>query len=79
MKKEEILQVLPERLRQLVKETVTDWDALQEIHIRLGRGIVFTIRGKKTVPHQDGQVVTKKEFREILEYISNYSLYAFVF
>lgn len=77
MKKEEILQVLPERLRQLVKETVTDWDALQEIHIRLERGIVFTIRGKKTVPHQNGQVVTKKEFREILEYISNYSLYAF--
>ena len=77
MKKEEILQVLPERLRQLVKEAVMDWEALQEIHIRLGRGIVFTIRGKKTVPHQDGQVVTKKEFRGILEYISNYSLYAF--
>lgn len=77
MKKDEILQVLPERLRQLAVHTVADWDALQEIHIRLGKSMVFTIQGKKVCPDSNGQVVGRKEFREILEYISNYSLYAF--
>lgn len=77
MKKEEILQVLPERLRQLAVHAVADWDALQEIHIRLGKSMVFTIQGKKVCPDSNGQVVGRKEFREILEYISNYSLYAF--
>lgn len=77
MKREEILQVLPERLCHIVKWAVDDWDNLQEIHIRLGRGVAITAGGKKFLPAQNGQVVGRREFREMLEYISNYSLYAF--
>lgn len=77
MRKEEILQVLPERLRELIASAVTDWESLQEIHIRSGRSVVLTFRGQKISPNQNGQVVSRKEFREILEYISNYSMYAF--
>lgn len=77
MKKDEVLQVLPERLRQMVERAVTDWDGLQEIHIRLGKGIAITVNGKKILPGQNGQVVSRREFREMMEYISNYSLYAF--
>lgn len=77
MKKEEILQVLPERLRQLADRSVHNWDELQEIRVRLGRGLVFVVRGKKYLPDQGGQVVSKRELRETLDYISNYSLYAF--
>ncbi|MCH5251687.1 MAG: stage III sporulation protein AA [Lachnospiraceae bacterium] len=77
MKKEEILQVLPERLQNLIEGAVPDWEVLQEIHIRCGKMITLTLRGKKIVPEQNGQVVSRKEFRETLEYISNYSLYAF--
>ena len=77
MEKEEILQILPERIRRIMMRTVTEWEGLQEIHIRSGKSIVLVIRGKKRMPDQDGQVVGAGEFREILQYISNYSLYAF--
>lgn len=77
MKKEEILQVFPERLRLLLMHSVVDWNTLQEIHIRAGKNITFTVQGRKVLPNQNGQVVSRREFREILEYISNYSLYAF--
>lgn len=77
MKKEEILQVFPERLRLLLVHSVIDWNTLQEIHIRAGKNITFTVQGRKILPNQNGQVVSRREFREILEYISNYSLYAF--
>lgn len=77
MNKEEILQVLPERLQRLTEQAVADWNFLQEIHIRCGQSISLTIQGKKILPNQNGQVVSRKEFRETLEHISNYSLYAF--
>ena len=77
MKKEEILQILPERIRRITTETVTDWELLQEIHIRSGGSIVLVIKGEKIMPAQGGQVVGTREFREIMEYISNYSMYAF--
>lgn len=77
MKKEEILQILPERIRSVMVRAVTEWETLQEIHIRNGRSVVLVINGKKIMPDQSGQVVGGREFREILESISNYSLYAF--
>lgn len=77
MEKEEILQIMPERIRRVVMQAVTEWESLQEIHIRNGRHIVLVIKGEKILPDQGGQVVGAREFREILEHISNYSLYAF--
>lgn len=72
-----MLQVLPERLRQIVERSVADWNTVQEIHIRLGKGIAITANGRKELPNPNGQVVSRREFRELMEYISNYSLYAF--
>ena len=61
MVKEEILQILPERIRRIVAETVTDWKLLQEIHIRSGGSIILVIKGEKVMPVQSGQVVGKRE------------------
>lgn len=77
MKQEEIIQILPERIRRIVQQSVREWDYLQEIHIRSGGSIILVIQGEKVMPDQGGQVVGNREFREILEYISNYSMYAF--
>lgn len=77
MKKDEVLQVLPERLRRLLEKSIVDWNTLQEIHIRAGKNMTYTVSGRKVLPNQNGQVVSLREFREILEYVSNYSLYAF--
>ena len=77
MKQEEIIQILPERIRRIVQQSVKEWDYLQEIHIRSGGSIILVIQGEKVMPDQGGQVVGNRECREILEYISNYSMYAF--
>lgn len=77
LKKEEILQVLSERIRVLTDRAVPDWERLQEIRIRSGKPVILVVQGQKIIPNQNGQVVSRREFRETLEYISNYSLYAF--
>lgn len=77
MKKDEVLQVFPERLRRLLEKSIVDWNTLQEIHIRAGKNMTYTVSGRKVLPNQNGQVVSLREFHEILEYVSNYSLYAF--
>lgn len=77
MKKEEILQLLPERLQRLAGREAGDWEQVQEIRIRSGRQMVLLIRGEKKIPGGAGEAVSAGEFREILEHISCYSLYAF--
>ena len=77
MVKEEILQVLPKRLKDILLKEISDWNQLQEVRIRLNEPLALSVKGGKRLPNQNGQVVNKKELREILEYISRYSLYAF--
>lgn len=75
MFQDEILQIFPERLRGILQKEVQNGGQLQEIHIRIQKPITLLMQGKKHITH--GQVVTEIEFRQVLEYISKYSLYAF--
>ncbi len=77
MLQEEILAIFPERLKKILSVTGNDWGKLQEIRIRCGKSLILVSEGKKMAPAQDNKVITPEEFREILNYISNYSLYAF--
>lgn len=77
MEKKEVLRVFPERLQRLLQKEVNEWDNLQEIRLRNGMPVMIVEKGEKRIPGQDGQVVTEREFREVIEKISNYSLYAF--
>lgn len=77
MIKEEIIPVLPKRLQDIVDGELSDWNQLQEIRLRVDRPLALCVGGIKRLPNQGGQVVSRKEFREVLEYISRYSLYAF--
>lgn len=78
MKKEkEILRILPERIRIAAKKRMDDWESLQEIHLRQGKAVAFTISGKKYVDDENGKVVSEGELRELIEYVCSYSLYAF--
>ena len=77
MIKDEIMQILPKRLQEILEGELSDWNQLQEIRLRMEGPMALCIRGMKRLPNQNGQVVSRKEFREVLEYISRYSLYAF--
>jgi len=77
MYQDEILPLLPERIRRLIQKYVTREKDLQEIRIRRGRPLVLQYRGELFEADAHGQVVTDSEFKEVLSRISRYSLYAF--
>ncbi len=70
---EEVLQVLPQKFRQCVRE---QWktDKLQEIRFRVGQPVEVSGMQRKVLKTE---IVTQRDVREMLEYISRYSLYAF--
>lgn len=76
-----ILRIFPEMIRQyLQKEWIRmedfDISKLQEIRLRIGKPLLFYYAGQE----QDAShpyIVTRENVKEVLEYISHYSLYAY--
>lgn len=77
MYREEVLPLLPERIRRMIQDSGKQEKELQEIRIRRGRPLVLQYRGEMLTPEAGGQVVSDQEFKEVLSRISKYSLYAF--
>ncbi len=85
-KKEEILRIFSIRLRKLFLDLNLDFYNLQEVRLRISRPILLVYENeeyflgensKLTKCAKEGFIVTGKEIRETMEYISNYSLYAY--
>ncbi len=74
MNQEELMGILPRRFRLRSEGLRWDMDKLQEIRFRIGQPVEL-IGGTRRI-WQDA-IVTRSDFKEMLEYISNYSLYAF--
>lgn len=74
MEQVELMQILPRRFRTYATEKTWDMTQLQELRFRIGQPV--EIIGKKR-EFWKSVVVTQKDLREMLEYISGYSLYAF--
>lgn len=77
MYRDEILPLLPERIRRILQCCVRAERELQEIRIRKGKPLVLQYKGAMFVPEPDGPVISEQEFREVLDRISRHSLYAF--
>ena len=71
--KKQILQVLGKRIQQDVEKEQFDFSCLQEIRLRTGKPLTVLYRGKEKFLTK----VEQEDIRETLEYISNYSLYAY--
>ena len=84
--RDELLRILSSRIRTLLARTPMDFNKLQEIRMRINAPIMViynnreyfvsrdsSLRGEE----EDGVIVTQNELKETMEYISNYSLYAF--
>lgn len=76
-KKEEINRLLSLRLRRLLGEARINYDRLQEIRLRTGWPVVLIYDNGEQSLGKEGGFVTKNELRETMEYICNYSMYAF--
>lgn len=77
-KQSQIMAFLPEDMRELCKEQI-DFEHAQEIRVRNGKPVVYMERGvEKTLKGRGGEYrADEQDLREILEYISHYSRYAY--
>lgn len=84
--KEEILKVLSLNLRSIVKKMKMDFGRLQEIRIRSGAPFMVVYDGEEYFVEPDGKMtremghpyyICQNEVKETMEFISNYSMYAF--
>ena len=79
MKKNQILNVLPKEVRGMIEQKNLQYDYLQEIKMRVGKPLILIYKGKEILGEKAGKTpyITEKELKETLDYITNYSLYAF--
>ena len=83
---DELLKIFSLKLRTVLGKLNIDYDKLQEIRLRVNSPLLiiyenreYFITEKASVVKNPSQAIyiTKNEIRETMEYISNYSLYAF--
>lgn len=80
MQEDRILNVLPCNVRLILKREELKFDHLQEIRLRTDKPLLLIYRGRELFAGQmrgRSYIVTKEDIREMLDYISNYSLYAY--
>ncbi|MCM1157043.1 MAG: stage III sporulation protein AA [Bacteroidales bacterium] len=85
-KKEEILKILSAKLRKILESASMDYELLQELRLRVmepfiiiydGEEFFVSEKGKLEKQAGEGYMVTAKDVKETLEYISSFSLYAY--
>lgn len=85
-KKDELLKIFSIKLRTILSKINLDYDFLQEIRLRVNAPLLVIYDNKEffvtseselSKGEADAYIITKNEIRETMEYISNYSLYAF--
>lgn len=77
---EQIEQILAREIRDIVAGLHLNYEELQEIRMRTGQPLSLIYQGEEAIPTlHDGApfVVNESHIVETLEYVSNYSLYAY--
>ena len=72
---QDIIEVIPRKYRTLLEQSLRGrWQTLQEVRFRIGQAVEW-YDGKK---HRiDATRVTRMDMKEMMDYMSGYSLYAF--
>lgn len=79
-KKQQILNILAEPIRERLAGENPDFGELQEIRMRVDKPLIIVYRNQEKVLPMDSPekyIVTKEDVRETMDYISHYSLYAY--
>lgn len=72
--KDSILRILASPIKSSLSQNNIDTWKLQEIRIRINKPVFLRYEGEE---YQISHIVTREELQETLEYISNYSFYAY--
>lgn len=74
MKYKQIMNILSRDVKSILEQQNLQMDCLQEIRLRAGYPVILFYQGKEQIlPMQ----ITERNIRETLDYVSNYSLYAY--
>lgn len=76
MKKQQIIRVLPKDLQSCLSVQDIHWDRVQEIRLRVGQ-VVRILCDNQEDNYMKNIKITPLHIKEILEYVSNYSIYAY--
>lgn len=90
-KRDEVLQIFSVRLRNIISHlqingVMADFEHLQEIRLRINGPLLAVYKNQEYFVKENGilsfdnkqaHMISRNEMRETLEYIGNYSLYAF--
>lgn len=85
-RKQEIYRILPGKLRRLFETLSLHFEGLQEIRLRIGAPVLICYRNQEYFVGAAGGMdqngrnayyLSRAELQETVEYISNYSLYAY--
>lgn len=71
----EICCIFPKELRAAILNRNLDFTYLQEIRLRINRPVILLYKNRETA--MEDFVVSQSNIRETMEYVSNYSLYAY--
>lgn len=86
MDKQELITLFSWKIRDILTKADLDFEELREIRLRAEKPMLVwyrdaeffvTEQGELSQREQDGYVVEKKELMETMEYLSNYSMYAY--
>lgn len=80
MQGERILNILPRGVRLLLKKDIPDFTLLQEIRLRTQKPLLLIYDGEEIFIERvrgEPYIVTKEDLREMVDYVSSYSLYAY--
>lgn len=85
-KRDELIKIFSLNIRTILEQINIDFGLVQEIRLRVQAPIMLVYKNEEFYMGKDGTInkdrdsaytVTKNELRETMEYISNYSLYAY--
>ena len=85
-KKQEILKIVSLKLKKILEQSEIEFDRLQELRLRMNEPFIIIYQGKEYFMSQKGDIlrdsqnayyITGTDIKETLEYISNFSLYAY--
>lgn len=73
MRQKELFSIFPNLLREMLEDLKIDLDSLQEIRIRVERPVLVNCGNQE---YRSVKTINSAQMKEILAYLSNYSLYA---
>lgn len=85
-KRDELIKIFSMNIRVPLSKLHLDFEKMQEIRLRINKPIFILWNGKEFFLTKEGEItnnslealiVTKNDLKETMEYIANYSLYAF--